>query len=73
MKSLTTYINEKMIYNKSTTSKYKYCPKTKEELLKKYEGTEFYNVIKTHYGSKESFQNYDGGLLNFDEKSLPTF
>ena len=32
MKSLTTYINEKMIYNKSTVSKYKYFPKTKEEL-----------------------------------------
>lgn len=32
MKSLTTYINEKMLYNKSTVSKYKYFPKTKEEL-----------------------------------------
>ena len=32
MKSLTTYINEKMVYNKSTASKYNYHPKTKEEL-----------------------------------------
>lgn len=41
--------------------------KTKEELLKKYEGTEFYEVIKAHYGSKELFQHYDGGLLNFND------
>ena len=44
--------------------------KTKEELLKKYEGTEFYGAIKAHYGSKESFQHYDGGLLNFDENAM---
>ena len=36
MKSLTTYINEKMVYNKSTANKikYNYYPKTKEELKK---------------------------------------
>ena len=44
--------------------------KTKEELLKKYEGTEFYDCINAHYGSKESFQDYDGGLLNFDENAM---
>lgn len=44
--------------------------KTKEELLKKYEGTEFYDCINAHYGSKESFQHYDGGLLNFDENAM---
>ena len=44
--------------------------KTKEELLKKYEGTEFYGAIKAHYGTKESFQHYDGGLLNFDENAM---
>ena len=44
--------------------------KTKEELLKKYEGTEFYGAIKAHYGSKQSFQHYDGGLLNFDENAM---
>ena len=32
MKSLTTYITEKMIHNKATASKYNYHPKTKEEL-----------------------------------------
>ena len=32
MKSITTYITEKMVYTKSTASKYKYHPKTKEEL-----------------------------------------
>lgn len=34
MKSITTYITEKMIYNKSTVNKtkYNYFPKTKEEL-----------------------------------------
>ena len=34
MKSLTTYINEKMVYNKSTANKikYNYYPKTKREL-----------------------------------------
>ncbi len=32
MKSLTTYINEKMVYNKSNSSKYNYFPETKEEL-----------------------------------------
>ena len=32
MKSLTTYITEKMVYTKSTASKYNYYPKTKEEL-----------------------------------------
>ena len=32
MKSITTYITEKMVYNKSTASKYNYHPKTKEEL-----------------------------------------
>ena len=44
--------------------------KTKEELFKKYEGTEFYGAIKAHYGSKGSFQTYDGGLLNFDENAM---
>ena len=34
MKSLTTYINEKMVYTKSNASKYKYHPKTSEELKK---------------------------------------
>lgn len=46
--------------------------KTKEELLKKYEGTEFYDIINAHYGSKESFQHYDGGLLDFDENAMKT-
>ena len=32
MKSLTTYINEKMVYNKDTRSKYDYHPETKKEL-----------------------------------------
>ena len=32
MKSLITYISEKMIYNKANASKYKYFPKTKKEL-----------------------------------------
>ena len=32
MKSLINYITEKMVYNKSTASKYKYHPKTKEQL-----------------------------------------
>ena len=44
--------------------------KTKEDLLKKYEGTEFYEAIQAHYGSKESFQHYGGGLLNFDENAM---
>lgn len=44
--------------------------KTKEELLKKYEGNDdFYGVIKAHYGSKESFQGYKG-LLNFNKESM---
>ena len=32
MKSLTTYINEKRVYNKNTRSKYDYHPETKKEL-----------------------------------------
>ena len=32
MKSLTTYINEKMVYSKTNASKYKYFPESKEEL-----------------------------------------
>ena len=32
MKSITTYITEKMVYTKATASKYKYHPETKEEL-----------------------------------------
>jgi hypothetical protein len=36
MKSLTTYINEKMVYTKATANKikYNYHPETKEELQK---------------------------------------
>ena len=45
--------------------------KSKEELLKKYEGNEdYYEVIKAHYGSKVNFQTYEGGLLNFDENAI---
>ena len=45
--------------------------KTKEQLLKKYEGNkEYYDVIKAHYGSKESFQDYDGSILSFDKESM---
>lgn len=44
--------------------------KTTEELLKKYEGTKYYEIIKAHYGSKESFQDYDGSFLNFDERAM---
>ena len=44
--------------------------KTKEELLKKYEGTDFYGCINAHYGSKESFQMIEGGLLNFDIEAM---
>ena len=32
MKSITTYISEKMIYNKTTASTYNYFPKTREKL-----------------------------------------
>lgn len=32
MKSLTNYINEKMVYTKATASKHKYHPETKKEL-----------------------------------------
>lgn len=44
--------------------------KTKEELLKKYEGTEFYDCINAHYGSKVLFRDFDCGLLNFDENAM---
>ena len=45
--------------------------KTKQELLEKYkDDKEFYGVINAHYGSKESFQHYDGGLLTFDENAM---
>ena len=44
--------------------------KTKEELLKKYEGTEFYGCINAYYGRKESFQMIEGGLLNFDIEAM---
>lgn len=45
--------------------------KTKEELFKKYEGNEdYYGVIKAHYGSKDNFQTYEGGLLNFDRDAM---
>ena len=44
--------------------------KTKEELLKKYEGDpELSGMIQAHFGSKESFHNYDCILLDFDEYS----
>lgn len=45
--------------------------KTKNELLKKYEGNEkFYGVIKAHYGTKTSFQDYDGSILDFNIESM---
>ena len=34
MKSLNTYIAEKMIFNKSTATNYNYHPKSKAELQK---------------------------------------
>ena len=33
MKSITTYITEKMVYTKNSVAKHKYHPKTKKELL----------------------------------------
>jgi len=45
--------------------------KTKQELLDKYkDNKEFYDVIKAHYGSKESFQTDTGGLLNFNKEAM---
>ena len=45
--------------------------KTKEELLKKYEGNEdFYGVINAHYGSNTSFQLENGGLLTFNKDAM---
>ena len=44
MKSITTYITEKMVYNKSTANKikYNYYPETKEEL--KLYMSQFFNL-----------------------------
>ncbi len=45
--------------------------KTKNELLKKYEGNEkFYNVIKAHYKTKTSLQDYDGSIVDFNIESM---
>ncbi len=44
--------------------------KTKKELLKKYEETEYYEVIKENYGSKVNYQTYEGIIINFDKDAM---
>lgn len=43
--------------------------KTKQELLNKYKSNEeIYNLINAHYGTKESFQIPDLGIIFFDKE-----
>ena len=53
MKSLTNYITEKMVYNKSTAFKYNYHPKTKRELY-----DIIYQLIKER-GNEGDFNDID--------------
>lgn len=81
MKSITTYITEKMVYTKANASKYKYYPKTKEDYFEY-----ILNIIKKK--NLENIDTYDNGLLvpdlfldenmlvdniQFDEKEITIF
>ena len=57
MKSLTTYINEKMVYNKSNASPYNYFPKTKEELKN------IINQLVEERGNEGDFNDIDTSEL----------
>lgn len=82
MKSITTYINEKMVYNKSTASKYNYHPKTKRELqdiiyqLIEERGNEGdFNDIDTSQITNMSYlffdmENFNGDISNWDVSNV---
>lgn len=82
MKSITTYINEKMVYNKSTVSKYNYHPKTKRELLNimdqliEERGNEGdFNDIDTSQIKNMSYlffdmENFNGDISNWDVSNV---
>ena len=70
MKSLTTYINEKMVYNKSTANKikYNYYPKTKEELKK------LIIQLVEERGNEGDFNDIDTSeITDMSELFLPKF
>lgn len=58
MKSITTYINEKMIYNKRNASKFNYCPKDRDELKQ---------IIIDH------LKNENGDLTDIDVSEVDNF
>ena len=82
MKSLTNYITEKMVYNKSTASKYNYHPKTKRELLNimdqliEERGNEGdFNDIDTSQITNMSYlffdmENFNGDISNWDVSNV---
>ena len=82
MKSITTYITEKMIYNKANASKYKYHPQTTEELqeliekLIKERGNEGdFNDIDTSKITNmsdlfEGMTKFNGNISNWDVSNV---
>ena len=82
MKSLTNYITEKMVYNKSTASKYNYHPKTKRELLNimdqliEERGNEGdFNDIDTSQITNMSYlffdmEDFNGNISNWDVSNV---
>ena len=82
MKSLTNYITEKMVYNKSTASKYNYHPKTKRELLNimdqliEERGNEGnFNDIDTSQITNMSYlffdmEDFNGDISNWDVSNV---
>lgn len=82
MKSLTNYITEKMVYNKSTAFKYNYHPKTKRELLNimdqliEERGNEGdFNDIDTSQITNMSYlffdmENFNGDISNWDVSNV---
>ena len=68
MKSLTTYINEKMVYTKSNASKYKYHPQTKQELKK------LVIQLVEERGNEGDFNDIDTSkITDMSELFLPKF
>ena len=82
MKSLTNYITEKMVYNKSTAFKYNYHPKTKRELqdiiyqLIEERGNEGdFNDIDTSQITNMSYlffdmEDFNGNISNWDVSNV---
>ena len=83
MKSLTTYITEKMVYNKSNASKYNYQPKyafelteLMEKLIKERGNNGDFNDIDTSkltnmdYIFKDKFPLFNGDISGWDVSNV---